>query len=135
MIEFNTVFGLDLKDDFEELGRGERNFNLDSLIEGNLSRAFAFGYYHLDWVKEGMWFPTSIRKELRHLNDNLERYNSQLNWINSKYSSSESMVNIQDYANYVLDNLFCDNHDELVRLAILLGMKIRTINEKHRNMD
>ena len=42
MIEFNEVFCLDLKDDFEELGRHERNFELDEFIQKDLSRAFAF---------------------------------------------------------------------------------------------
>ena len=54
MIEFNEVFCLDLKDDFEELGRHERNFELDEFIQKDLSRAFAFGYCHLDWIKEKM---------------------------------------------------------------------------------
>lgn len=44
----DEVFCLDLKDDFEELGRHERNFELDEFIQKDLSRAFAFGYCHLD---------------------------------------------------------------------------------------
>ena len=47
MIEFNQIFCEDLKDDFEEAGRHERNFELDKFIQKDLSRAFAFGYCHL----------------------------------------------------------------------------------------
>lgn len=43
MIEFNQIFCEDLKDDFEEAGRHERNFELDEFIQKDLSRAFAFG--------------------------------------------------------------------------------------------
>lgn len=60
MIEFNEVFCLDLKDDFEELGRHERNFELDEFIQKDLSRAFAFG--HLDWIKEKCGFQSLLEK-------------------------------------------------------------------------
>ena len=62
MIEFNEVFCLDLKDDFEELGRHERNFELDEFIQKDLSRAFAFGYCHLDWIREKCGFQSLLEK-------------------------------------------------------------------------
>ena len=131
MIEFNEVFCLDLKDDFEELGRYKRNFDLDELIQKDLSRAFAFGYCHLDWIKEKMWFPVSIRKALRHLGDNLEDFIPQIKWLNEKYGAVGKRVIVSDYANYILDNIFCDNQDDLLKIAILLGttLKNNTQNE------
>lgn len=123
-MEFNQIFCLDLKDDFEELGRGERNFELEDLIKGDLSRAFAFGYCHMDWQKEKMWFPVSIRKKLRHLGDNLQQYEAQIKWLNEKYGVNKK-VHIKDYASYILENVFCDDHDELLLLAILLGINLR----------
>lgn len=42
MIEFNQIFCEDLKDDFEEAGRHERNFELDEFIQKDLSRAFVW---------------------------------------------------------------------------------------------
>lgn len=122
MIEFNEVFCLDLKDDFEELGRHERNFELDEFIQKDLSRAFAFGYCYTDWIKEKMWFPVSIRKVLRHLKDNLEDFIPQIKWLNEKYKATE---NRGDYVNYILDNIFCDNQDDLLKIAILLGTSVR----------
>lgn len=34
-------------------------------------------------------------------------------------------VRISDYANYILDNIFCDNQDDLLKIAIL-GTNLRT---------
>ncbi len=125
MIEFNEVFCLDLKDDFEELGRGERNFELEDLIKGDLSRAFAFGYCYTDWKKEKMWFPVSIRKKLRHIGDNLQDYHSQIKWLNDKYGATGDKVKIEDYASYILENVFCEDSNELLKLAIVLGINLR----------
>lgn len=130
MIEFNEVFCLDLKDDFEEMGRNQRNFDLDDFIQGDLSKAFAFGYCHLDWMKEKMWFPVSIRKALRHICDGLEDFSPQLKWLNTKYEiANGKTVKIQDYANYILDNIFCDDPDTLIKLAIILGTNLSISNE------
>lgn len=125
MIEFNEVFCLDLKDDFEELGRYEKNFELDEFIQNNLSRAFAFGYCHVDWMKEKMWFPVSIRKVLRHLRDNLEDFIPQIKWLNERDGAIGKGARISDYANYILDNIFCDNRDDLLKMAIILGISLR----------
>lgn len=123
MIEFNEVFCEDLKDDFEELGRNQKNFTLNELIQNDLSRAFAFGYCFRNWIKEGMWFPVPVRKAIRHLSDGLESYNSQLKWINEKFplKDNDNKVKVSEYANYLLDNIFCDNPDELLKLTIILG--------------
>ena len=136
MIEFNQIFCEDLKDDFEEAGRHERNFELDEFIQKDLSRAFAFGYCHLDWIKEKMWFPVPIRKALRHLGDNLEDFAPQLKWLNEKYDAIGKRVRIVDYANYILDNIFCDNQDDLLKIAILLGtnMRVNTADEQARSV-
>lgn len=130
MIEFNEVFCLDLRDDFEEMGRHEKNFELDEFIQGDLSRAFAFGYCHLDWIDEKMWFPVSIRKALRRLADGMEDFTPQIKWLNDKYGAIGKKVKISEYANYVLENIFCDDHDTLLKVAILLGTNMK-VNSKN----
>lgn len=130
MIEFNEVFCLDLRDDFEEMGRHERNFELDEFIQGDLNRAFAFGYCHLDWIDEKMWFPVSIRKALRHLTDGMEDFTPQIKWLNDRYEAKGKKVKISEYANYALENIFCDDHDTLLKIAILLGTNMR-VNGKN----
>lgn len=129
MIEFNQIFCEDLKDDFEEAGRHERNFELDEFIQKDLSRAFGY----LDWIKEKMWFPVPIRKALRH---DLEDFAPQLKWLNEKYGAIGKRVRIVDYANYILDNIFCDNQDDLLKIAILLGtnMRVNTADEQARSV-
>lgn len=108
MIEFNQIFCEDLKDDFEEAGRHERNFELDEFIQ----------------------------KDLRHLGDDLEDFAPQLKWLNEKYGAIGKRVRIVDYANYILDNIFCDNQDDLLKIAILLGtnMRVNTADEQARSV-
>lgn len=125
MIEFNEIFCLDLRDDFEEMGRNERNFTLKEFIQDDISRAFAFGYCHIDWMKDKMWFPVSIRKALRHNAEGLEHYRPQIEWLSKKYPSNNGTVKISEYASYILDNLFCDNRDELIRVAMEIGLTMR----------
>lgn len=125
MIEFDQLFCEDLKDDFEEIGRNGRNFELGDFIKNDLSRAFAFGYCYSDWVKEKMWFPVSVRKLLRHLGDDLKDYIPQLTWYNTKYKVVGQKFKIKDYAEFILTNIFCDDLDDLLKIAIFLGANLK----------
>ena len=122
MINFDNIFLADLKDDFELAGKGEQEFSIYDFINHDLSRAFGVGYGIKDWK---LWIPVTVRKELRHALDNLEQYNPQLKWINSKISKE---ISTEDYVNYIVDNIFCDNELDLINILITLGSKLREIN-------
>ncbi len=122
MIKMDEIYLADLQDDFEEIGRGQVNFTLDEFLQNDINRAFAFGYACNDWKEKGMWFPVSIRKEIRHLADNTENYNAQLNWLNSK---CDSKIKSEDYVEYILDNLFYENKKDKIKIAILLGNTLK----------
>lgn len=122
MINFDSVFLADLKDDFELAGKGEQEFSIYDFINHDLSRAFGVGYGIRDWK---LWIPVTVRKELRHALDNLEQYNPQLKWINSKISKE---ISTEDYINYIVDNIFCDNELDLINILITLGSKLRESN-------
>lgn len=130
-IDFSEIYCEDLIDDFEEAGRNERNFTLDEFIQNDYSRAFGLGFCYKDFVDQKMWIPVSIRKSIRHISEDLEEFNPQLEWLNKKYGTGKQ-VKIRDYVNYVLNNLFCDDEDILLRIAIVLGMNLRDskVNEK-----
>jgi len=123
MINFDSVFLADLKDDFELAGKGEQEFSIYDFINHDLSRAFGVGYGIRDWK---LWIPVTVRKELRHAIDNLEQYNPQLKWINSKISKE---ISTEDYINYIVDNIFCDNELDLINILITLGSKLREVND------
>jgi hypothetical protein len=122
VIKFNEIFLADLKDDFELAGKGEQEFSIYDFIGHDLSRAFGVGYGIKDWK---LWVPVTVRKELRHVLDNLEQYNPQLKWINSKVSKE---ISTEDYVNYIIDNIFCDNELDLINILITLGSKLKEIN-------
>lgn len=122
MINFDNIFLADLKDDFELAGKGEQEFSIYDFINHDLSRAFGVGYGIRDWK---LWIPVTVRKELRHAIDNLEQYNPQLKWINSKISKE---ISTEDYINYIVDNIFCDNELDLINILITLGSKLRESN-------
>ena len=123
MFNFDSVFLADLKDDFELAGKGEQEFSIYDFINHDLSRAFGVGYGIRDWK---LWIPVTVRKELRHAIDNLEQYNPQLKWINSKISKE---ISTEDYINYIVDNIFCDNELDLINILITLGSKLREVND------
>lgn len=123
MIEFDALYLADLKDDFEEAGRNGQNFNLWDFINYDLSRAFAFGYSFSEIVKDRMWIPVSIRKQMRRMNEGMEKYNAQIKWLNDKYGVT-GKINIQDYASFILENIFEETEGDLLKLAIILGASL-----------
>lgn len=123
VIKFNEIFIADLKDDFELAGKGEQEFSIYDFIGHDLSRAFGVGYGIKDWK---LWIPITVRKELRHSSDNLEQYNPQIKWISDLVKGKE-MTN-EDYINFVVDNIFCDDELDLINIVIVLGSKLREVD-------
>lgn len=123
MIEFDDLYLADIKDDFEEAGRGETNFDLWDFINDNPSRAFALGYLYHTLMETKMWIPVSIRKEMRRMNEGMDKYNSQLNWINKKYGTDKPVI-VREYVSFVLDNIFPDSYKDILKLAIILGVNL-----------
>lgn len=119
-IEFDEVFLADLKDDFELAGKGEREFSIYNFIGKDLSRAFGVGYGVKDW---GLWVPVTARKELRHMTDGMEKYDPQLQWVSSKWVEESS--ELSEYIDFVLSNMFFDNEEDMIKVAVLLGNTIR----------
>lgn len=118
MIDINEIYLLDLKDDFEEIGRGQRNFTVWEFINSDLNRAFGLGCIYNTLVETEMWIPVSIRKFMRHLPETLSIYEPQLEWINSKYKETG---NIMHYYSFVLDNMFFDSIEDKFKVAVGLG--------------
>ena len=130
MIKFDEVFCLDLQDDFEEAGRRNRDFDLYEFLGDDLNKAFAFGFCHLEWVKDKVWFPTTVRKQLRHISDGLDSYSPQIKWLNKKYNIYNKEVLISDYINFIVDNIFCDDPKELLRIVFMIGTNLSLSNKK-----
>lgn len=128
MIKFNKIFCEDLRDDFEEAGIKNKLFTLEEFIQNDLSRVFALGYCINQWVVEKLWIPPSIRKSIRHISDNLCNYNSQLSWINQK----RKFDNIEEYADFVLTNMFYNSEKDKIKVAIALGMSVRTNKDESK---
>lgn len=133
-INFDNLYCEDIIDDFEEFGRFGKNFTVSDFIQNDFSRAFCFGYCYNELIKQKLWIPVSIRKEIRHLPENLGYLNPQLKWLNSKYDLKET-IKIQDYAEFILNNIFCDDVDTLLRLAIMLGISFKNSQNGEGNKN
>lgn len=118
MIDVNEIYLLDLKDDFEEIGRGQKNFTVWDFISSDLNRAFGLGCMYNTLVETEMWIPVSIRKFMRHLPETLLIYEPQLEWINSKCSE---MNDVMQYYSFVLDTMFFESEEDKYKIAIGLG--------------
>lgn len=123
MIEFDDLYLADIKDDFEEAGREGRNFTLWGFINNDLSRAFAIGYLYRTLIEEKYWIPVIIRKQMRRINEGMDKYNSQLNWLNNKYITDKS-IKVREYVSYILDNIFPDSEEDIFKLAVILGINL-----------
>ncbi len=131
-IIFNDLYCEDIIDDFEEFGRCEGNFTLSEFIQDDFSRAFCLGYCYEQIIKQKLWIPVSIRKEIRHLPEELEYFNPQLKWLNDKYNV-KGIIKIQEYAKFILNNVFCDDKDTLLKLAVILGINFNKAQNKTMN--
>lgn len=126
MIKFNDIIMADTKDDFELAGKHGKEFSIYDFIGHDLSRAVVVGYCIKDW---DLWIPVTVRKELRHSRDSLAKYTKQLEWLNTKLTKDEK--SIECYANFIMDNIFCDNEIDKINIAINLGLyfKAQKMNE------
>lgn len=130
-INFSEVLCEDLKDDFEYLGKDQHDFTIKDLIQEDINKAFVFGCCLKGWKNQEMWIPVSIRKYVRHLYETVDKYKAQLDWISSKYSLSKT-VTLNDYikySEYVLDNLFFDNEEDKLKMALILGLFLNNVKD------
>lgn len=126
MIKHDDIFIADLKDDFELAGKDNEEFSLYSFIDNDLEKAFWLGYCINDW-KESIWIPFKMRKQIRHIHEDLEKYNPQLNWLNSKCSKGLPMI---DYANYLLDNIITESYSDLIKISFMIGLHLKEGGKK-----
>lgn len=111
----DEIFIADLKDEFEQAGQDKTEFSIYTFINDDIKRAFYLGYFINEW---DLWIPFKVRKELRHLHEDIIKYNPQLEWLNSKCLDTDSML---DYVKYILDNIIIESHRDLTKVAISLG--------------
>lgn len=134
MIEYNELIRDDLWDDLEYLGADRKDFGINILIGKSINKAFAFGYHYDEW-KTQLWIPVSIRKKMRHLHEEINKYLPQIKWLNDKIGVIEGKnINTVDYTNYILDNIFIESDEDELLLALGLARVLKNqIN--NGNMD
>lgn len=129
MINVNDIFLADLQDDFELAGRENAEFSIYDFINNDLNRAFGVGFSYQDWLNTSkLWIPVTVRKEMRHVSDDMEVYNPQFEWLNKKFGIDREVV-INDYATFILDNIF-SNEDDIIKLAIIIGSNLKPKNHE-----
>jgi hypothetical protein len=126
VINFDDVFRLDLKDDFELAGRNQQEFSIYDFINNDLSKAFVIGFDILSW---DLWIPITVKKELRHVGDNLEQYVPELAYWNTKCKKDITTI---EYVDFILSNTFCENERDLVNIAISLGLNARKMTKNDK---
>lgn len=126
-VVYNDLIKYDLRDDLEYLGSDRKDFQLNILIGKNISKAFAFGYNFDEFAQE-LWIPISIRKKMRHLHEEMDKYMPQLKWLNEKLEITDEGkdVNVIDYTNYILQNAFIDSDEDALNLAIVIGRVLKS---------
>lgn len=131
MINYDDLLIEDLCDEFEYLSKDKEDFSIDRIICKNVNRAFIFGYIYDD-LKRQFWVPISIRKKMRYLHEEIDMFMPQIKWLNDKYGI-EREVDIKDYADYILSNVFYDNDNDLLNLAIGIGRVLKQQKNEQSN--
>ena len=115
----------DLHDDFF----GNYDKNLYQFINGDPIRAFYLGMYITEWFKQlSQERQLLYSKQLRHSSDNLNEYTNQVKFWTDKFSNSEE-INMIDFSEYLLNNMFWNNDYDIINMALFLGNKIENKNE------
>ena len=131
MIDYDDLLIEDLCDEFEYLSKDKEDFSIDRIICKNVNRAFIFGYIYDD-LKRQFWIPISIRKKMRYLHEEIDMFIPQIKWLNDKYGI-EREVDIKDYSDYILSNIFYDNDNDLLNLAIGIGRVLKQQKNEQSN--
>jgi hypothetical protein len=131
MIDYDDLLIEDLCDEFEYLSKDKEDFSIDRIICKNVNRAFIFGYIYDD-LKRQFWVPISIRKKMRYLHEEIDMFVPQIKWLNDKYGDGRE-VDIKEYSDYILSNVFYDNDKDLLNLAIGIGRVLKQQKNEQSN--
>ena len=111
----------DLEDDFVM----NEDKTLDEFIGKDPLRAFYLGYNITEWFKYiDKKQKYLYSKQARHNKDDLEKYQSQIEFWSNKYKSSEPEINMATLAEFIFNNMFWDEKTEdidKVKLAFFFG--------------
>jgi hypothetical protein len=69
---------------------------------------------------------------MRYLHEEIDMFVPQIKWLNDKYGT-EREVDIKEYADYILSNVFYDNDNDLLNLAIGIGRVLKQQKNEQSN--
>lgn len=111
----------DLEDDFVM----NEDKTLYEFIGKDPVKAFYLGYNITRWFKYiDKKQKYLYSKQARHNKDDLEKYQSQIEFWSNKYKSSEPEINMAALAEFIFNNMFWDEKTEdidKVKLAFFFG--------------
>ena len=126
----DELFIPDLKDDFIM----NNELDLYEFIDNDPVTAYYLGYNITDWFplleKEQQYL---YSKQIRHCRDNLEKYDKQIKFWTKKFANGDDEVDLNELAEYILNNIFIDNDKDLINLAFFLGKVTFNTSNKDGN--
>lgn len=106
----------DVKDDFLLMCKKKDEFSIYNFINNDVEKALYIGYLLVS--DKELTIPITVRKELRHILDGMDKYNPQLEWYKTKFSNDTPY---ETFVESALENLFFDSHMEKIKLALIFG--------------
>lgn len=99
--------------------------HLYKFLNNDPVKAFYFGSLIKKWFKDlDQDRQMLYSKELRHCDDDLEKYKEQILFWSNKYSDSEE-IDLVDFSEYLLNNMFWDKESDIINMALFLGSKVK----------
>lgn len=132
MISFavDPRFIQDLEDDFMV----NEDQTLYEFIGKDPIRAFYLGYNINKWFESIDKHQKYLySKQARHNKDDLEKYQSQIQFWSEKYKSPDPEINITSLAEFIINNMFWDEKTEdldKIKLAFFFGNIIAAKEEE-----
>lgn len=114
-VDENYVF--DLKDDFVM----NYDWDLYEFIENDPVKAYYLGFHIKDWFEELEKEQQYLySKQIRHNKEGLENYQKQTKFWIDRYPE-EGDVEVIDLYQFLLNNMFYDDDEDIVKLAFFYG--------------
>ena len=132
-LKFNEIYLLDLREDILL-----NVVPMYDFLSYDIEKAFWFGYLIHDTFKELKELqPFLYSKPLRHIAEEISSYEKQIEFWDAKRGEfnpeEDPLQEVLSLYEYILNNLFYDNKDDIIKIAIKFGQNLKNVIKEKEN--
>ena len=132
-LKFNEIYLLDLREDILL-----NVVPMYDFLSYDIEKAFWFGYLIHDVFKELKELqPFLYSKPLRHISEEIQSYEKQIEFWDTKHGEfnldEDPLQEVLSLYEYILNNLFYDNKDDIIKIAVKFGQNLKNLIKEKEN--